>query len=64
MEAILDLGMLVCFIGGPWLVLRVAMRRPQRGSLHQRHLRGQNPYHEGTHWRALCAIPLYRCEVI
>jgi hypothetical protein len=36
MEALLDLGMLVCFIGGPWLVLRVVMRRPQRGSLPNR----------------------------
>jgi hypothetical protein len=29
MEALLDIGMLVCFIGGPALLLRVVMRRPQ-----------------------------------
>ena len=30
MEALLDLGMLVCFIGGPALLLRLVMHRPQR----------------------------------
>jgi hypothetical protein len=30
MEALLDIAMLVCFIGGPALLLRVVMRKPQR----------------------------------
>jgi hypothetical protein len=30
MEGLLDIGMLVCFVGGPALLLRVMMRGPQR----------------------------------